>query len=122
MPQRVCNSVEKDVVAVPTLPVVVADSVSTNILPDITTQSGEYAQRAIQNVGANDAFYAFGRDCKSDNYDGVIAKPGTGTNVPPIVDASVCGQRVSVFSVGGTTIACKVFKRNDVAEGTGGIM
>ena len=48
----VANSVEKNVVNVPTTPIVVPSNTPTDVLPDLTQVNGEYCGRFIQNVGA----------------------------------------------------------------------
>lgn len=119
--QRIINAVDKSVVTVPQIPVVVGDSVTKIVLIDVTIQKGEYAGRFIQNVGANDAYYAIGSDASPANFNGMLGKAGTvnanGHGSGQQFDASNCGQQVTVYSIGGTTIAVTLQKRNDNAQG-----
>jgi hypothetical protein len=121
MPQRVCNTVEKNVVSVPTVPVVVPSNTPTMVLPDVTKDTGEYSGRAIQNVGANDCYYSYGHTCDPTNFIGIMSKPGTlnaaGFGSGQQFNASDSGQAVWVYSTGGTTIAVTILKRNDLTVG-----
>lgn len=121
---RTINAVEKNVVLVPTNPIVVNANASTDVLSAIVGTTGEYAGRYIQNVGANDCFYTFGHDCDGTNYSGILAANSTNAvdKAGQQLDASNCGQRVSVYSVGGTKIAVTILKRNDNTQGIGGII
>ena len=120
MPIRVSNTVEKDVVLVPTNPIVVAANTAVIILPDITGDINEYAGRYIQNVGANDCYYAYGHTCDPTNFNGIMSKPANtnsdGFGSGQQFDASNCGQAVWVYSRGGTTIAVTILKRNDLHQ------
>ena len=122
----VANSVEKNVVNVPTTPIVVPSNTPTDVLPDLTQVNGEYCGRFIQNVGANDCYYSFGVNCSPQQFNGVIAKPASvnanGHGSGQQFDSSNCGQRLSVYSVGGTTIAVTLLKRNNLVQGSGNIL
>jgi len=126
MPLRVANSVEKNVVNIPSEPVVLVDSTAKDVLPNATAFVGELAGRYVQNVGANDTYYSFGSDCSPVNFNGILSKPSS-TNTDGFgsgqqLDASNCGQRLSMYSRGGTTIAITLLKRNDNASGQGSIL
>jgi hypothetical protein len=104
----------------------VADSKAVTVLPDISTSKGEWLGRYIQNVGANDCYYAIGHDCDQTNFNGILSKPAS-TNSDSFgsgqqFDASNTGQKISVFSRGGTTIAVTSIRRNDNAQGQGNIL
>lgn len=108
---RVQNSCEKNIVAVPANPITVPTSVSTDVLDDVTKERNqEFAARYIFNSGANTAYYAFGQDCDNNkNYHGYLVSGQQ-------LDCSNTCQRVSVYSVGGTTIAPTIFRRLDNAK------
>lgn len=120
---RVITSVDKSVVSDDDYitPVVLADSVAQDVLSDITTTpSGspnipnyECVSRYIQNVGNNDAYVAFGFDATAVEYQ-FLLKAGAAQ-----LACNDSGQRVSVFSVGGTTIARAVFIRKDMTKQKG---
>jgi len=125
MPLRTTNAVEKDTVCESILPIVVADSKATDVLGNIV-KLGEWLGRYIQNVGANDCYYAIGHDCDPTNFNGILSKSNSlnanGHGAGQQFDASNTGQRISVYSVGGTTISITSIKRNDNAQGQGGIL
>ena len=105
---RIINSCDKSIVAIPANPIVVGAAASTDVLADLTGVKGEYAARYLQNVGANDAYYAIGQDCSPNSYHGIIQANGKQQ-----LDCSSFAQRVSVYSVVGTTIAVCVLRRLD---------
>jgi len=117
MPLRVTNTVEKSVSCYPVNPVVVPDSVATGVLAAANTVPFEMAGRYIQNVGGNDAYYAFGFDASSVAFCGILQSTGKQQ-----LDCSNHGDRVSIFSVGGTTIAVTVLQRNDLIQAGTGII
>ena len=89
-------------------PIVVPDSKAIDVIPDTTNGSvagpgtpmvnNEVAYIEIFNVGPNNAYFATNRDCDNiTNFNGYIVV-GQAYSVPT-------RQRLSVFSVGGTTIA-----------------
>jgi len=123
---RVQNSVEKSVVNVPFPPVVLAAGVAKDVLADITGDRGEYCARYIQNVGANPCYYSFGHDTDKTNFNGILAgaaaTDANGFGPGQQLDVSNCGQKINCMSVAGTTIAITILKRNDLAQGTGGII
>lgn len=123
---RIINAVDKSVVLVPFVPVVVNDSVSTPVVASFAGQRGEIAGIFIQNVGANDCYYSFSHECDPTNFCGMLSKaPYTNTNghgSGQQLDASNCGQNISVYSIGGTTISLTIMKRNDNAQGQGNIL
>lgn len=126
MPLRVTNAVEKNTSCDPVLPIAVADSKVVTVLPDISALKGEWVGRYIQNVGANDCYYAIGHDCDQTNFNGILSKPAS-TNSDAYgsgqqFDASNTGQKISVFSRGGTTIAVTSIRRNDNTQGQGNIL
>ena len=126
MPLRVSNSVEKNVVLEPLNPKVIPANTPIEVLTDIINHRQEYAGRYIQNVGAGDCYYAFGHKVDSTNFNGILSKPGSvdanGLGSGQQLDASNNPQAVWVYSVAGTTIAITLFKRNDNAQGQGGIL
>jgi hypothetical protein len=126
MPLRVANSVEKNVVSVPIKPIVVPTTTATDVLDSIIGHRAEYAGRYIQNVGANACYYAIGHDCDPTNFNGILSQgaevDANGFASGMQFDASNNGQRVSVYSVGGTTISVTLLKRNDNEQGNGNII
>jgi hypothetical protein len=118
---RVANTVEKNIDVDPADPIVVNPATPTDVLFDISKSppSGgptgilsEYVGRYIQNVGANNCYYAFGQDCNPTNYHGILVS--NGTTVFQQLDCSNHGRRVSVYSVSGTIIAPTVLRRADL--------
>ena len=127
MPLRVSNSVEKNVFVVPSVPKAIPANTATEVLNDSNADNIELAGRYIQNIGANDCYYSFGTDnCSAGNFNGILAKAASvdvnGFGAGQQLDVSNCGQRVSVFSVGGTTIVSTIIKRNDNQQGFGNIL
>ena len=127
MPLRVSNTVEKGIVSTINAPFVLGAGVSKIVLPDVSSFVGaEFAGRYIQNVGANSVYYALGHDCDAKNFNGILGPSGTldanGFGPGQQFDASNCGCSVSVFSVSGTTIAITLLRRNDLNQGSGGIL
>lgn len=122
MPLRTVGVVEKNIVTDLDFikPVIVVDSVATDVLSDILSNVGdpnsnnvpnyECAARYVQNVGANNAYYAIGFDASPVAYNGILYAGGQQLNV------SDSGERVSVYAVGGTTIARTVFIRKDMVQ------
>lgn len=105
---RVQNACEKNIVAIPANVQTIPDSVTTDVLPNVTTdRNSEYSARYIFNAGANKAYYAFGQDCDNQkSYHGWLVAGQQ-------LDCSNTCQRVSVYSVGGTIIAATQFRRMD---------
>ena len=126
MSTRVSNSVEKNVVNVPFPPVVLAANVAKDVLADISTINGEFAGRYIQNVGQGIVYYAIGHTCDVSNFNGILAGApsvdANGFGAGQQIDISNVGQKISCFSVAGSTVAITLLKRNDLAQGTGGIL
>lgn len=126
MPIRVSNSVERSVTIVPYQLIIIPAATAVDVLIDISRINGEYAGRYIQNVGANDCYYNFAVNCDPTHFNGILSKPSAvdanGYGSGQQLDASNCPQKVSVYSVGGTTIAMTIFKRNDLNQGSGGIL
>lgn len=126
MPLNISTKVEKSVASIPTQPVVVPTNTSTLILPSCVSDGIEYVGRYIQNVGANDCYYAIGHDCDSTNYNGILAKPGAvnsdGLGCGSQFDASNLGQAIYVYSRGGTTIAVTLLRRNEYSAVNSGIL
>ncbi len=115
MPLRVSNSVERNVNAIPFIPVVVPVNTSTPILPDVSTDMQEYSGRYIQNANsANICYIVFGQTtCDLTNY-AVALQPYQQ------FDCSNFPQNVVAFSPGGCTICGYVVRRNDMQRGAGG--
>ncbi len=102
--------IEKNVFDDKLAAVVVPTNVSTEVLPDISKESivkGEVVWREIFNAGANNAYWAYGRQCDNlSNFSGYII-PGQQLEVTTL-------ESVNVFSVGGCTIARAQFRRMDL--------
>jgi len=83
---------------------ILGDSATKDVVTDSTYKQGDIAFIELFNAGANNAYYAYGRDCDNlRNFNGFIV-PGQMLRV-------ATRQRVSMFSVGGTTIGITVMKR-----------
>ena len=107
---------EKNVVCLPVMPINVPSNTSTQVLASLSGTNGETASRAIQNVGANPVYYAFGRACDNTNYCGILASQQQ-------LDCSNHGASVSVWCAGQTTtIGVTVLVRRENAQGVGGII
>lgn len=103
---RVVNVTEKNVYPEPCKVTVVPAATATDVIDRIDNQRGEWAGRYIQNTGANPCFYAFGQDCTATQYHGLLAASQQ-------LDCSNHGQRVSIYSTLGTTIAPTLLRRID---------
>lgn len=104
---RTVPACEKNIIAEPFPPVVIAPNTTQTVLPNNSRKSGEWATRAIQNVGANECKFAIGRDCLIGDYNGSL-QPGQQ------LDCTIYGlSQVSVYSNLGTTIAIVSMKRVD---------
>jgi len=120
------NSVEKCVRNVPQGLIVLAANTAKDVLPDITKINGDFAGRYIQNVGPNPVYVGIGHDTDKTNFNVVLAGAspvdangfGQGGNF----DASNTPERINCYSPLGTTIALTLLKRNDNAQGQGGIL
>ena len=121
MPLRVSNACERTVKAEPAKAITLAAATSTIVLPDLNPIAGqtianpntdwgfEIAARYIFNDTGGKLYYAFGTD-KCDNvstYHGVMADQ-------QMLDASNCGQEVSVYSVAGGKVAITIMHRQDL--------
>jgi hypothetical protein len=95
----------------------VASNTDTIVLQDISVQPGEGAGRYIQNVGANNCYYAFGATASPAYYNGILQAASLQQ-----LDCSNCPQAVHVYSPGGTTIAVTELVSNDLSQGQGGIL
>lgn len=127
MPLRVSNTVEKNVKLLSIDPIPCAANKSVTVLKAVGEYNVEFAGRYIQNVGASDAYYTFGHDCLANNFSGILAAStgnadANGFKSGQQLDVSNCGQHVSVWSIGGTTIAVTLLLRNDNTEGSGNIL
>lgn len=126
MPLIVANGIEKCVSSVPQKLVVAAAAVAVDVLPDISTDNAGYIGRYIQNVGANACYYCVGGDASPAQFSGILSASGTldanGFGPGQQFDASNHPCRISIYSVGGTTIAITLLKRNDPIVGSGGIL
>ena len=126
MPLRVTNSVERNVSCAGSVPIKVSANTSTDVLIDVSGIPQEYAGRYVQNVGSNIAYYSFGVKCSATNFNGVLAPATTvdsnGFGSGQQLDCSNHGAKVSVFSVGGTTVAVTLLRRNDLSQGNGNIL
>ena len=124
MSLSVTNVVEKCVVNVPILPVVVPTNTATQVLANVTQVQAQYSGRYIQNVGANDCYYAFDTDASATVFNGILFKPSStnanGHGSGQQLDCSNNPCKVSIFSVGGTTIAVSLFARQNLQYGIPG--
>ena len=112
---RVGNTAERSVFADPPAPVTVAAATATILLRDEQNyRTGEISERTIQNVGANDLYYAFNTLDRTKvppaavcdnvtNFHGLL-KPGL---------QLACNHRQSVcgYSVNGTVVAVTILRR-----------
>jgi hypothetical protein len=126
MPLRTSNSVERNTICVPTIPVTIPAVTSTKVLNDVSADQVEYSGRYIQNVGANACYYAIGHNCDPTNFNGVLfgasATDANGFGPGQQLDVSNVAGAIYVYSVSGTTIATTLIRRNDNAQGQGGIL
>ena len=126
MPLRVSNSVERNVSCAGSIPIKIPAATAVDVLVDVSGIAQEYAGRYVQNIGPNSCYYAFGNDCSPAALNGVLL-PATAVDANNLgagqqVDCSNHGARVSVYSVAGTTVAVTILRRNDLAQGNGGII
>lgn len=109
---RVFNCVAKTFHAeAPQGPINVPANTSTTVLGQHAGQQ-EIVGRYIQNVGANPCFYTFGSDCTGINYHGVLASMQQ-------VSIADCADRVSVYSILGTSICPTVIHNQDLGQSNG---
>ena len=123
---RVFNTVEKGAIANQLgSPVTVANSVSVDILADISKMHTELVGRYIQNVGANDLYFAIGQDCSPVSFHGMLAASANlnanGHGAGQQFDASNVSGKISVYSIGGTIVSATIIKREDLTATHGGI-
>lgn len=123
MPLRVVSSCEKIIEVDHTfdVPIVCAANTATDVLPDILSNPAnpgvacappnyEVAARYIQNIGANIAYFSYGADCEGlGECNGAIAAGAQ-------MNATDCGQRISINSPAGTTISRLVLLRKDMTN------
>lgn len=106
---RAGNVVEKNVFSVYLEPVVCPALTATDVFPDETKAGIEIVYREIFNAGVNNAFYRIGGDCDNvKNYNAYLV-PGQMLEIASL-------QRVSIYSVAGTTISRTEFKRDDMVQ------
>lgn len=107
---RAGNVVEKNVFAISLEPVVCPASTATDVFPDESKVANmEIVYREIFNAGVNNAFYKIGGDCDNvKNYNAYLV-PGQMLEIASL-------QRVSIYSVAGTTISRTEFKRDDMVQ------
>ena len=126
MSLRVSNSVERNVSCAGSVPIVIPAGKSINVLIDVSGTSQEYAGRYVQNVGSDNAYYAFSNDASPAAFNGILSKPSAldanGFGSGQQLDCSNHGGSVNVYSIGGTTIAITLLRRNDLSQGNGGIL
>ena len=90
---------------------------ATVVLLDERTTRNEISQRFIQNTGANDLYYsegvadnAGGGQCNNTNvYHGMVLAGQQ-------LDCSAHRRMVTVYSVGGTTVATTIRRRVDMGH------
>jgi hypothetical protein len=113
---RTISTVEKNVICLPTVPVVVSSNTATTVLNDVSSDPNEYAGRYIQNLGPNPLYYSIGYDCNGvTNCHGYLAQYAQ-------LAIGAAAQSVSVYCTGGCTVSTTVYKRNDLQRGNGGIL
>lgn len=112
---RTINVAERGIYAAGAVPITVATNTSTDVIPDQTVQPKmqEIAYRYIQNVGANNLYYAIGQDASTVNYNGILEQYQQ-------LDCSNHRLRISVYAPGGTTVATTVLYRNDQGRNNSG--
>lgn len=122
MSSRVVGYSERNVdIDAPNIVVANANT-ATLVLPNEYGR-GEIAQRTIQNVGANRAYYSWGMYEKT-GAGGTVTSPVCdnltlfhGYMEPgQQLDCSIHRHCVSVFSVGGTSISTTVVRRTDMTH------
>lgn len=107
---RVANICEKNIFAVPALPVTAVANTAIDVLPDQTAAANlEVAARYIFNNSGSVAYYAIGQDCTITSYHGKIQDQQQ-------LDCSNTMQRVSVLSVAGGVFAPTILRRNDLTQ------
>lgn len=113
--ERTIRTVEKSLVVQNTIPIVITAATGIEVLAPVSGPI-EYGERTIQNVGANDCFFAVGALASPNVYNGIL-KAST-------FDSRTFygGQSVSVYSTGGTTIATLVLIRRDNNQASGNIL
>lgn len=92
---------------VPANVVAIPNATPTDVFKDSYSDQGEISYRGIQNVGANNIYYAFGQDCTALAYHGVLT-PNSAVPCP-----SRC--RVSVYCPTATSsVATTQFNRAEL--------
>lgn len=101
---------ERNVYADPPNVVTVPAATATMVLAGEVYKKFEISGRYIQNVGANDLFFAFGDTVPNaaNNYHGMLLASGQQQ-----LDCSNNRHSVWVYSVAGTTVATTIFRRYD---------
>ena len=112
MSLRIGNVVEKCARTLVPAVVVVADSVSTQVLGDVSKTAVEYISRYVQNTGANVAYYSISIDCNPSA--GVLTYHGMLAVGAQFVHTTA--EPLFIYSVGGTTIATTIITRNDLTQ------
>lgn len=118
--QRTIHVAEKCVFTDPPNVVNVPDSVATILLNDEQfRQTGEIAQRYIQNTGGNNLYYSFGMVDNSVPPKAVCDNVGSYHGVLGVneqLDCSAERRVVCGYSVGGTTVATIIQRRKDLSN------
>lgn len=123
MPNRTVNLVERSAKAEPPKAVTLVAGTSTVVLPDLnqsripntnTDWGMEIRGRYIFNDTGAALYYAFGTDdCDGTNtYHGKIADQGQ-------LNASDCGQQVSVWSAAGGKVTVTIIHNQDLHQSSG---
>jgi len=99
------STLERNVLDLKLPPQVLAAATATTVIDDSIAKNGEYASIELFNAGANNAFYAYGRNCSPQDYNAFI--------VPGQMLVVEVRERVSMYSVGGTTISKTILRRMD---------
>ena len=123
---RVANTTEKNAIILPQAIIAVTAATSTEVLFSISNRTEEFLGRYIQNVGANACYVNIGADCNPTNFIAILAPSGTldanGYGSGQQFDCSNTGQRVTIYSLSGTTIARYLIRRDDIDNSHGGIL
>lgn len=108
---RTINVAENNLFADPPKVVALNAATSTPIFPsEQGLATGEIAYRYIQNVGANDVYYAFGVDNVDNvNYHGIL---------PAKSQLDCSNHRLSVvcYSTLGSSVATTLIRRRDLTQ------
>ena len=121
--QRTIHVAERCVFTDPPNVITVAASTPTILLQDEQfRQTGEIAQRYIQNTGANNLYYSFGLLNRINDFVPLTASCDNLLNYHGVLlvneqlDCSAERRVVCGYSVGGTTVATIIQRRKDLSN------